>query len=332
MSTASEPIPALTGIALSASTPRPSRKRMLPESFGTDRPRKANKAPAAANEDENGDEVEQSENKEMKRVAKTAKDPPREERLRRFRPKPTQDFQVVYGRATSQRFYVLSRSRAGTDDECPEEIVEMTGSTGNIYHVHVSQLPTCTCPHATKGNQCKHIIYVMARVLRARFDLVYQLALLPSELREIFSHAPPIQISDHHSADEREEEKNRKAINGDCPICFTPFEDPDDTVYCRVQCGQNMHTECFEMWAATKRTGARDQVTCPMCRAPWQGDDDVVKKLNNRGVIGDEGYVNVAAQLGISRMRAHTMVGNAVGDDIMVTGSSKRQLACLVAF
>ncbi|RYP43004.1 hypothetical protein DL770_011887 [Monosporascus sp. CRB-9-2] len=304
MSTASDPMPALTGIASDASTPRPSRKRMLPESFGTtDRRQKANKAPAAADEDENGDGVEQSEKKGKKRVAKTDKDQSQEKRLRRFRPKPTQDFQVVYDRATSQRFYVLSRSRAGSDDQCPEEIVEMTGSTGNIYHVHISQRPTCTCPHATKGNQCKHMIYVMARVLRARFDLVYQLALLPSELREIFSHAPPIEISDHHSAREPEEEKNRKAIDGDCPICFTPFKDPDDTVYCRAQCGQNMHTECFEMWAATKRTNARDRVTCPMCRAPWQGDDGVVKKLHNRGVIGDEGYVNVAGQLGISRVR-----------------------------
>ncbi|RYP07330.1 hypothetical protein DL764_002582 [Monosporascus ibericus] len=327
MNTASNPVPALTGIASGASTPRPSHKRMLPESFGTtDRRRKANKAPAAANEDEDGDEVEQSEKKGKKRVAKTARDQAEEKRLRRFRPKPTKDFQVVYDRATSQRFYVLGRSRAGTDDQSPEELIEMTGSTGNIYYVHISQLPTCTCPHATKGNQCKHMIYVMARVLRARFDLVYQLALLPSELREIFSHAPPIEISDKHNAKERQEEKNRKAIDGDCPICFTPFEDRDDTVYCRAQCGQNMHTECFEMWAATKRASARDRVTCPMCRAPWQGDDDVVKKLHNRGVIGDEGYVNVAGQLGISRMRAHIMMGHAVVNDIMVTGSSERQL------
>ncbi|RYP19799.1 hypothetical protein DL765_003145 [Monosporascus sp. GIB2] len=316
MSTASDPIPASRGAAPGAFTSQTFRKRKRPESFGTtDRRRTANKAPAAADEDENGDEVEQSEKKGKKRVAKSAKDQAREKRLRRFRPKPTQDFQVVYDRATSQRFYVLSRWRAGTDDECPEEIVEMTGSTGNIYHVHISQLPACTCPHATKGNQCKHMIYVMARVLRARFDLVYQLALLPSELREIFSQAPPIEISDDDSAKEQVEDKNRKAIDGDCPICFTPLEGPDDTTYCRAQCGQNMHTECFEMWATTKRASARDRVTCPMCRAPWQGADVVAKNLQNAGVIGDEGYVNVAGQLGISRMRAHITMGHAVVDD-----------------
>ncbi|KAK0730121.1 hypothetical protein B0H67DRAFT_678028 [Lasiosphaeris hirsuta] len=36
----------------------------------------------------------------------------------------------------------------------------------------------------------------MARVLRAKFDYVYQLALLSGELREIFARAPPIRGDD----------------------------------------------------------------------------------------------------------------------------------------
>lgn len=57
------------------------------------------------------------------------------------------------------------------------------------------------------------------------------------------------------------------------------------------------------MWAATKRQSARDAVTCPMCRSPWQGDDDMVKKIKNKGKIGPDGYVNIADQLGISGER-----------------------------
>jgi hypothetical protein len=64
-----------------------------------------------------------------------------------------------------------------------------------------------------------------------------------------------------------------------------------------------MHKECFEIWAATKRHSARDAVTCPMCRSPWQGDDDMVKKIKNKGKIGPDGYVNIADQLGISGER-----------------------------
>jgi hypothetical protein len=82
-----------------------------------------------------------------------------EKRLRRFRPTCPATFDDVYQRATSQRFYVLERYRVGSPG-CPEEIVELTGSTGNIYHVHITRTPKCTCPHAEKGNQCKHMIYV----------------------------------------------------------------------------------------------------------------------------------------------------------------------------
>ncbi|KAI8631596.1 hypothetical protein F5Y19DRAFT_493474 [Xylariaceae sp. FL1651] len=223
-----------------------------------------------------------------------------EKRLRRFRAKAPESFTTVYERATSQRFYVLTRLRCGTVD-CPEEDVEMTGSTGNIYKVHIAQVPSCDCPHARKGNQCKHIIYVMSRVLRARFDLVYQLALLSTELREIFQSAPPAEIDDN--TDRQTHNGHRKPIEGDCPICFTTFEEAEGTVYCRATCGQNIHKECFEMWASTKQQTARDPVTCPMCRTPWQGDEDMVKKIKNTGIAGADGYVNVADQLGISRMR-----------------------------
>ncbi|KAI1419189.1 hypothetical protein F5Y12DRAFT_789262 [Xylaria sp. FL1777] len=214
-----------------------------------------------------------------------------EKRLRRFREKAPRSFEVIYQRATDQR------SRCGTPD-CPEEEVEIAGSTGNIYNVRIARVPSCNCPHALNGNQCKHIIYVMCRVLRARPDLVYQLALLTTELREIFEHAPPIEREGSKSRD-----PNRKQIEGDCPICFTPLEGPDDTVYCRATCGQNIHKECFEMWAATKRRDIRDTVTCPMCRSLWQGDDDMVGKIRNTGVAGSDGYVNVANQLGISGIR-----------------------------
>ncbi|KAI1642568.1 uncharacterized protein F4817DRAFT_320686 [Daldinia loculata] len=45
-----------------------------------------------------------------------------------------------------------------------------------------------------------------------------------------------------------------------------------------------------------------------VCRTPWQGDDDTVKKTKNKGIIGSDGYVNVADQLGISRRRVPTMM------------------------
>lgn len=141
----------------------------------------------------------------------------------------------------------------------------------------------------------------MSRVLRAKYEHTYQLALVPSELREIFANAPPIDAPADGSQD-----KNRKPIDSDCPICFCEFEaeSKESIVWCRAACGQNIHKECFETWAATKRRGGGGgDVTCPFCRSVWQGDEKMVKDIKKGGKVTREGYVNVADQLGISTQR-----------------------------
>ncbi|KAM0808389.1 hypothetical protein AB5N19_08732 [Seiridium cardinale] len=281
-----------------------SNKRKLPSSYtssGVPTSSGSSSLPWSGQGPQENSSYEQTSEEKPKKPRKQKGDN-KEKRIRRFRPKAPLAFNDVYQRAISQRFYILDRIRSGTA-QCPEETVELTGSTGNIYSVHIAHQSTCTCPHANAGNQCKHVIYVLSRVLRAKYDLVYQLALLSSELVEIFNNAPPIEVGG--DAQTANKDKNRKELEGDCPICFMPFEGADATVYCRAQCGQNIHKQCFEMWAATKRQerNAQDSVTCPMCRTPWQGDEDMVKKIRNTGEVGSEGYVNVANQLGISTIR-----------------------------
>lgn len=157
----------------------------------------------------------------------------------RFRPKAPSSFHAVHERATTQRFFLLSRTRCGTPD-CPEELFELTGSTGNVYRVHIQRQPTCDCPHGRAGNQCKHMVWCLKSVLRAPDAHVYQLALLSTELRDIFANAPA-------PADEPgtgpEKDKNRKAVDGDCPICFEEMQGGDakePLVWCRAACGQNI--------------------------------------------------------------------------------------------
>lgn len=38
-------------------------------------------------------------------------------------------------------------------------------------------------------------------------------------------------------------------------------------------------------------------------RTPWQGDEDSIKKIKAKGKVNEEGYVNVARELGLSGTR-----------------------------
>ena len=195
--------------------------------------------------------------------------------------------------------FVIERRRTGTSEE-PNEVVEIAGSTGNLYTVTISKTPTCNCPYAAKGNECKHIVYVLNRTLKAPANLQYQRYLLSSELREIFDKAPPIP-ADKGKA-EADDSGARKPIEDDCPICCVEFDpEHEDILYCKAACGNNVHKKCFEQWAVQKRaTGGG--VTCPFCRTPWERDatDSVVDK--NAAAMKD-GYMNVASQLGLSGLR-----------------------------
>jgi hypothetical protein len=198
--------------------------------------------------------------------------------------------------------FVIDRVRGGTAD-CPNEILTIAGTTGNLYTIKIGQVPSCSCPHALKGNQCKHIVYALVVVLRAPTELQYQLALLTTELQRIFASAPPIASS---NASGSSTDKNRKPVEGDCPICFMTMEEGgEELVYCKTACGNNFHGDCFNHWAASKRA-ASACVTCPLCRTNWQSDAADVSNVRNVAKTASrtsEGYVNVATELGLSGQR-----------------------------
>ncbi|KAF2086120.1 hypothetical protein K490DRAFT_12448, partial [Saccharata proteae CBS 121410] len=220
--------------------------------------------------------------------------------LTRFRTHSPMRYDEVKERAMVQRLFVVDRRRCGSE-ECPEEELDIVGSTGNIYKVTINKVPECSCPEGMRGKQCKHIVFVLTRVLHAPEHLEYQLAFVTSELREIFANAPPIPSAD---ADAAENDGKRKPIEGDCPICCKDYElEEEKIVYCKAACGNNIHQECFDQWAASKKGGA---VTCPFCRQPWQEDEVDIKSIAKTATVGPEGYFNVASQLGISSERDYS--------------------------
>ncbi|KAF3036932.1 hypothetical protein E8E12_005712 [Didymella heteroderae] len=235
--------------------------------------------------------------------------PPGEKRLRRHRARAPGSYLDIKSRALTQRLTVLSRERCGTD-ELPEEKVVIAGSTGNVYTVNVGLIPSCNCPHARKGNQCKHIIYIMLRVLKAREEIAYQLALTDTELRELIKNAPliPGVETDGNDKPGEEQDGNRKPIDGECPICYDELDlKKDDIVYCKTSCGNNVHKACMQSWI---QVAARGNVTCPYCRATWDMEETLdgnLGKVDIRGLQRNEdGYLNVASQLGLSGERDYS--------------------------
>lgn len=196
---------------------------------------------------------------------------------------------------------VIGRTRTDTD-EFPREEIDIVGSTGNIYKVTIGQITSCTCPDHQKGNECKHKVYAMHTVLKAPENLVYQLAYLSSELREIFRGAPPIPTNTSSS---NGTDGKRKPVEGECPICYQDYgPQKNELVWCKAACGQNIHKSCFAQWMAAQEGTA---VRCVFCRTPWEVDYDDVQTLTKTRTINAEGYVNVADQFGMSGVRDYSV-------------------------
>lgn len=104
------------------------------------------------------DSEDDSEDTKTKRARKKSHE---EKRLKRFRAKAPITYLERLGRVKTQRMFLLDRNRSISEERThEEEVFDIAGSTGNIYNVTISKVPTCSCPDAARGNQCKHIIYV----------------------------------------------------------------------------------------------------------------------------------------------------------------------------
>ncbi|KAF2117764.1 hypothetical protein BDV96DRAFT_597642 [Lophiotrema nucula] len=192
-----------------------------------------------------------------------------EVRQRDYEDTPSTKFLAAKDRAETQAIHFVDRERCDTEIS-PEEKFTISGTSGSNYTVHIKHIPKCNCMDSImRGRQyhCKHIIYVYVNVLRVRDDLAYQMALTSDELNEIFNSAPAaptdrviIQIED---------DPNRKPIEGECPICYMEFEPEKERItYCKNSCGNNVHTECINIWIQTKQREHKT-ATCPYCRERW---------------------------------------------------------------
>ncbi|KAJ1652722.1 hypothetical protein IWQ61_007009 [Dispira simplex] len=198
--------------------------------------------------------------------------------------------------------------------ECVENLkyeFRILGSAENMYKVTIAHLPSCNCMDFRMGNHCKHILFVMMKIIRlpAESPLVYQKAWLTSELEDMFKTMIPdpaaLASADVVQAYERyrnpdsaqakemvsqDVDANQPEVSqfgvrrrllacmqedGDtdhCPVCYDDMTKEDwessKLSWCQRGCGNNIHTECFEMWESHyKNRGQR--VNCVYCRYDW---------------------------------------------------------------
>lgn len=89
----------------------------------------------------------------------------------------------------------------------------------------------------------------------------------------------------------------RHSLPDNCSICLEPMRLTQPLSWCKRQCGQNFHRECFDEW----RRGVGQHVRCPYCRAPWGracAHDEQSPVAGPRGIrsVGDLSGVALAGE------------------------------------
>ncbi|CAF2787458.1 unnamed protein product [Rotaria sp. Silwood2] len=192
-----------------------------------------------------------------------------EKRLHCYRPRPTIAIRVRIQRALSQRLYLLAAS--STQAEPLYREYKVFGQTGNVYTVIITHLPSCTCPDHANGYLCKHIIFVLHRVLKVdrRSPLLYQKALLTNELNEIFAKADLQRSGTFNDSNVLAEQEVREAYR-------VTTGDPDTIFDTVVDVTPTMATTTTATMVQQKPITADDD--CPIC---FESMEDETNDANN---------------------------------------------------
>ncbi|XP_065850040.1 uncharacterized protein [Euphorbia lathyris] len=170
------------------------------------------------------------------------------------------------------------------------------GATGNVYTVSLSTTPSCTCPDRTIP--CKHILFVLIRVLGVSLDdrCLQRRNLRPCRVNRLLSTPSSVESLADSSVRQRfhqlffevrggwrrscpEEVKIEEGTI--CPICQDEMEMLSAAVACEM-CKNVVHEECLMKW---RRSRGRRGACCVICRARWR------ERLN------EQTYLNLATHV-----------------------------------
>jgi len=122
-----------------------------------------------------------------------------EKRLSRYRSAPSKALMERMEVALTSRMYLIHRYPILETDALTRRYTVL-GTTGSTYTICISNLPSCNCPDSAKGHHCCHILFIFLKVLKvAQTDpILYQRALLSSELKSLYQNAPqdPVNVTE----------------------------------------------------------------------------------------------------------------------------------------
>lgn len=173
-------------------------------------------------------------------------------------------------RGKKQPLYLIET--VDTDKDSIKEYMVM-GLTGNVYSVQIKNKPECSCPdHQTRHRRCKHIYFILIRVMKVTQDNEDKEEFTDSDLETMFSNIPDVTNNLYVDTDKREKYNKLKGVTSGakkkdtddvCPICLDDLENGEELDYCKYSCGKPIHKECFDMWCKKRAT------SCVFCRADW---------------------------------------------------------------
>ncbi|KAL2544905.1 SWIM zinc finger family protein/mitogen-activated protein kinase kinase kinase (MAPKKK)-related [Forsythia ovata] len=203
-----------------------------------------------------------------------------------YRFTPTQPLTDRVIRALQHRLHLLHRA---------DSMFFVLGATGNVYTVNLSTVLSCTCPDRTVP--CKHILFVMIRVLRIPLDdsCLRRRSLRPCQLHRLLSLPTSAEAYAGDQVRERfrllffqaTPSSSQPCVEVDggatCPVCLEEMKKEDKVVACGA-CKNGIHEECLLAW---KRSRRRRSATCVLCRARWRNIADQEKYLNLSAYINE---------------------------------------------
>lgn len=158
-------------------------------------------------------------------------------------------------RGKTQNIYLIECSI--TKNLYEKEYLVM-GYSGNVYTVTIKREPTCTCPDfETRGNRCKHIYFILIRIMKVAPDKEDKEEFTKEELLSMFTNIP--KVTNNLIVDKNYKKKykdfskkgttvGKKDTDDLCPICLDELENGEDLLFCEYSCGKSVHNGCFDMW------------------------------------------------------------------------------------